>query len=96
VRGLLVTANVVPSSLILVTLMMEAIRSSETSVLIAATRPNIPEDGILHFYYFRINLYHVTAKKEFLLFFMQMFSLLYSVLVVLVVAIVKIYYFCDS
>jgi hypothetical protein len=30
------------------TLMMEAIRSSETSVLIRATQRHIPEDGILH------------------------------------------------
>jgi hypothetical protein len=38
VLQLLVTANVVPSSTIVVTLMMEAIHSSETSVLTRATR----------------------------------------------------------
>jgi hypothetical protein len=48
VLHLLVTANVVPSSPILLTLMMEAIRSSETLVLSRTTRRNIPEDGILH------------------------------------------------
>jgi hypothetical protein len=44
---LLVNANV-PGALIVVTLMMAAISSSETSVLETATRRNISEDGILH------------------------------------------------
>jgi hypothetical protein len=41
-----VTANVVPSLPILVTLIMEAIYFTETSVLTRATRRHIPDDGI--------------------------------------------------
>jgi hypothetical protein len=47
VLQLLVAANVVPSSLILVAKMKEGIGSSETLNLIRAVRSHIPEDGIL-------------------------------------------------
>jgi hypothetical protein len=44
---LLVTANIVPSWPILVTLMMDAIRSSETSAFTKATQRYIPGEVIL-------------------------------------------------
>jgi hypothetical protein len=57
-RPLLVAANVVPSSPILVTLMMEALSSSETSVLRRVTRRNIPEGAIL------LGAFSLTAKSS--------------------------------
>jgi hypothetical protein len=47
VRRLLVTANVVPSSPILLTLMMVALSSSKSPLLKRATRRNFPEDTIV-------------------------------------------------
>jgi hypothetical protein len=46
---MLATANFVPSPPIIVILMMEAIRSSETSILTRATWCNISENGILQY-----------------------------------------------
>jgi hypothetical protein len=45
-RRLIVTADIVPSSPILVILVMQELRSSVSPVRTRATRCNIPEDGI--------------------------------------------------
>jgi hypothetical protein len=48
VLRLLVTVKLVLGSLTFITLIIEAILSSEISVLARATRRHIPEDRILH------------------------------------------------
>jgi NhaP-type Na+/H+ or K+/H+ antiporter len=63
VRRLLVAANVVPSSSILVTLMMGALSSSETSVITRATRRNIPEDAILEVLHTFLNVFVQIANN---------------------------------
>jgi hypothetical protein len=58
-RRLLVTAIVFPSYPILVTLMMEALSSSETLVLTRATRRNNQEDDIL--YNLELSFVHISS-----------------------------------
>jgi hypothetical protein len=62
VRWLLVTVNI-PSSLILVILIMETLCSSETLVLTRVTRQNISKDSILHSHHCE----NLKSYKEFLL-----------------------------
>jgi hypothetical protein len=66
IRRLLVTANIVPGSQLLVTLMMEALLSSETSVLPKNRRRNIPEEGIQHMLSFLCIYFHnINTKQDF-------------------------------
>jgi hypothetical protein len=74
---LLVTANVVHSSPILVTLMIEVLSSSETSVLRIATQRNNPEDGVLLSHrsenlkssiYFNFHSCYIPCKSHYLWF----------------------------
>jgi hypothetical protein len=70
-----VTANIVPSLPILVTLMMEVIHFSKMSDLIRATQCNIPEDDVLQFHslymimllqlmFGRTNSFHCTVYSS--------------------------------
>jgi hypothetical protein len=60
----LLRTDVVSSSLILVTLIMEALRSSDTSVLTRAARRNNPENCILQYSF---DLWHSNIFQENLL-----------------------------
>jgi hypothetical protein len=63
VRQLLIISNIVPSSLILSTLMLEEICSTKTLVLTRATWCHIPEDCILQSNYM-FSLGYVVSLTE--------------------------------
>jgi hypothetical protein len=84
---LLATANIVSSSPILVTLMMGALHSTETSVLTRTTRRNIAEDGILSYIYtvsiFKGNSENRKIWKKYYCFLHTFLSLCFIFLAVL-------------
>jgi hypothetical protein len=71
--GLLVSANVVPSSLILFTLIMEEIVSPKRRIL-QATRCHISEDGILQNMAYEITLLLFTCVPPYLFLFFVFYA----------------------
>jgi hypothetical protein len=67
------TANVVPSLLMLSTLVMEVIDSSEESVLTRALQHNIPEENVLDFRPFT-KMYQFNAHLEFIACYIRFFT----------------------
>jgi hypothetical protein len=77
VLRLLVTANVVPGSLILLLLMIEAVSSSGTSVVTWSTQHHIREDGLSQDNYISWPINGLTSVKFEPVFLLTVFRFLY-------------------